>query len=319
MSDAYDSYIRPFTVPNAGAAVNSNAYQLAGERVPYVPVSILTPSNLRGVASAKIQVSDDGVTYVDILPTDTIALTASRLVLIPNHLVQACLGRAFIRFVANTNPSADLTFSVGFAPETSVDGLSAQLTGLADAAVTDPAAASASQSALLRGLLTSRTARIRATLNSVSPGVLAAAGDYAALDVMNESASAGHAWILPSIARNAGEGGTIRTVVITASVAGAVPRLRMHLWSAVPTVLQNDNVAFLADLDDRATYQGYVDLPALQTSGSSEISWAVADQIAHKFQTLADANMYFVLQTLDPFTNEAASMTVDVAVYADRE
>jgi hypothetical protein len=154
-------------------------------------------------------------------------------------------------------------------------------------------------------------ARIRATLNSVSPGVIAAAGDYAAGDVLNDSTTAGHAWVLPSIARLTAGGFLAQKVLITCSVAAMVPRFRLHVFSAVPSVLQNDNVAFLLDADDRAIYLGYIDMPAMQTSGSSEIGWSESD-LQWIASTSGSANLNFVLQTLDAFTNESAGMTIDV-------
>lgn len=153
--------------------------------------------------------------------------------------------------------------------------------------------------------------RVRATLNSVSPGVIAAAGDYAAGDVLNDSTTAGHAWVFPSLTRLAASGILIQKVLITCSVAALVPRFRLHLWNTVPSVLQNDNVAFLLDLDDRAIYLGYIDMPAMQTSGSSEISWSEVD-LQWIGTSLAATSLYGVLQTLDGFTNESAGMTMDI-------
>jgi hypothetical protein len=153
--------------------------------------------------------------------------------------------------------------------------------------------------------------RVRATLNGVSPGVIAAAGDYTAGDVLNDSTSAPHAWILPSIARLTAGGILAQKVLVTCSVAALVPRFRLHVFSAVPSILQNDNAAFVLDADDRAIYLGYIDMPAMQTSGSSEISWSESD-LQWIAQTSGSANLYFVLQTLDSFTNESAGMTIDV-------
>lgn len=158
-------------------------------------------------------------------------------------------------------------------------------------------------------------ARVRATLNSVSPGVIAAAGDYAAGDVLNNSAVTGLPWIFPGAARIAGAGGVAQKILITASVAALVPRFRWHFFNALPTVLQADNAAFLLDADDRAKYLGYVDMPAMQTSGSSEVSWSEAD-ISWIFQTAAATSLWAVLQTLDAFTNESAGMTIDAYLTA---
>lgn len=156
-----------------------------------------------------------------------------------------------------------------------------------------------------------KTLRLRATLNGSSPGTIAAAGDYAAGDVLNNSTSAGTFWLHTGIARYAGAGGWIDKSVVTFSVAALVPRLRRHLFNADPTVIQNDNVALLLDADDRAAYLGPMDYEPLQTSGSSEISWATCNT-PFRFCTNADANLRSVFQTLDAFTNESANMTQDV-------
>lgn len=152
--------------------------------------------------------------------------------------------------------------------------------------------------------------RTRGTLNSVSPGVIAAAGDYAAGDVLNNSAVTGLPWIF-SVGRAAGGGILIQKVLVTCSVAALVPRFRLYLFNALPTVLQADNAAFLLDADDRNAYIGYIDLPAMQTSGSSEISWAEAD-LQWIGVTGAATTLWGVLQTLDGITNESAGMTMDI-------
>lgn len=158
------------------------------------------------------------------------------------------------------------------------------------------------------------TAFVRATLNSVSPGVIAAAGDYAALDVLSQSASNGVGvhWILPSIARVTGYGGTIDRVIATLSGTAVTAQLRLHLFNADPSASEkDDNAAFLLHVNDRAKYLGFIDLPALATSGSSGVAWA---QVAanFKFKTAADANLYFLVQTIGAFTNETAGMTLDI-------
>lgn len=180
--------------------------------------------------------------------------------------------------------------------------------------VTDPSSSGSGAGTPASGV-PGATTRVRATLNAVSPGIIAAAGDYVAGDVLNQSTTVGVHWVLPSIARVIGSGGLIYKILANVSVAAMVPRLRLHLFNAVPTVLQNDNVALLLDLDDRNKYVGYIDLPAFQTSGSSEFAWAEAD-ISWVFNTALDRNLYMVVQTLDAFTNESAGMTLDFVVTA---
>lgn len=154
--------------------------------------------------------------------------------------------------------------------------------------------------------------RVSATLNGAAPAI-AAAGDYAALDVLNDSASAGHVGVLPVRAYS----GLILKVVMTLSVAAATPRLRLFFFSSIPTVLQNDNAAFLLDADDRGAYLGYMDLPALSTSGSSEISWAQTTDPFSFACASGDPHLYFVVQTLDAFTNESAGMTATLTATID--
>lgn len=152
--------------------------------------------------------------------------------------------------------------------------------------------------------------RARGTLNSVSPGVIAAAGDYSAGDVLNNSTVTGLPWIF-TVGRAAGGGILIQKVLITCNDAAIVPRFRLHLFNALPGTLQADNVAFLLAAADRNAYLGYIDMPAMQTSGSSELSWSESD-LQWIGVTGAATTLWGVLQTLDTFTNEAAGMTMDI-------
>lgn len=171
------------------------------------------------------------------------------------------------------------------------------------------------------GRVGSNTAFVRATLNAVSPGVIAAAGDYGALDVLSQSASNGVGvhWVLPSIARVSGYGGVIKRIIATLSVAAVTAQLRLHFFNAAPTTTEkDDNAAFLLDADDRAKYLGYIDLPALATSGSSEVSFAqISTEFA--FKCVGTTDLYFIVQTIGAFTNETAGMTLDFQVTASQD
>jgi hypothetical protein len=171
------------------------------------------------------------------------------------------------------------------------------------------------------------TVKCIATLNALPPA-LAAAGDYAANDVLNDSASAGHAWVIPNIARVAGLGGTITRIAFTLSVLAATPRLRLHFFNALPSAasLTNDNTAFKLDADDRSAWLFSVDLPALAPPGSggtadgtSEVSVAVKGEMAEDFVTGADRNLYVIVELLDAFTNESAGMTATLHVTARQD
>jgi len=287
-----DSFIQPITIPNAGAAVASTAYQLTRHTRPYVPVSILVPDNLRGVSTVKIQVTNDPLggasTFVDIAPVTPIPLTVSTEAIIPEHVRLGILGRPWVRLVSDANPSADLTLNLSFLPAEDVHG----------------GGALASQAGA--------PATVAATLNGTSPEI-AAAGDYAAGDVLNDSASAGHAWVIPNAARAAGRGGIIEKVLVTCDVEGMIPRFRLHMFNALPGNLNNDNVALVLNEDERDNYLGFIDMPPLQTTGSSQFSWS---QLIDRFPFKCPAgvtDLWFILQTLDAFTNEVAGMIVDVS------
>lgn len=153
--------------------------------------------------------------------------------------------------------------------------------------------------------------RCRATLAGVSPGVIAAAGDYTAGDVLNNSTSAGVAWQMPGVGRLASGGMIAQKLLMTLSVAAITARFRLHFFNAAPTVVQNDNAALLLDLDDRASYIGFQDMPAMQTTGSSEYCWSELD-MQWITQLGAATNFWFFVQTLDGITNESAGMTMDI-------
>lgn len=156
---------------------------------------------------------------------------------------------------------------------------------------------------------------VQATLAGATPGVLAAAGDYAANDVLSGDAdnTEGVAWIVPSIGIRSGGSGWIVKVVATFSVDALVPRLRLWLFNANPSASElDDNAAFTIAAADRTKLLGYIDLPALADAGA--VSAAQTIDIRQHFKCAADsASLYMIVQTLDAFTNESAGMTATFA------
>jgi hypothetical protein len=148
---------------------------------------------------------------------------------------------------------------------------------------------------------------------------VAAAGDYAAADIVSDSASngVGTTWDFAQIGMGDGKVGTIYKADVTCSEDSVVWRLRLHLFSAaVSTATElDDNAAKTLDNDDRANYLGFIDFPAMADLG--EFSAAQADQLQFGYWCGNGGHtLYGVLETLDAETNETASMTVSITLWA---
>ena len=156
------------------------------------------------------------------------------------------------------------------------------------------------------------------TLSGASTGVIAAAGDYAANDILSNSATngAGVAWVFDRISRQGGGSGWIMGARLTCSVDALVPRMRLWLFDANPSASElDDNAAFSLAVADRTKLIGYIDFNALTDAGA--VSVTVRDDLRIPFKCAAgDDAVYGILQTLDAFTNESAGMTVTISLHA---
>jgi hypothetical protein len=150
---------------------------------------------------------------------------------------------------------------------------------------------------------------------------LAAAGDYAAEDVLSESAIAGTAWTFTAVARANGASGYITKAHVICETTGLTPRLTLFLFKATPTSNLNDNVANTALLHaDLANYIGKIDFPAMEDLGGD--SEAVATPSTYGNLPLAFTcasgadDLYGILVTRDAITGESAGddMTVRLTV-----
>lgn len=162
---------------------------------------------------------------------------------------------------------------------------------------------------------------VRATLNAVSPGVIAAAGDYAANDVLSQSATndAGVHWVFANAARVAGGSGWITKVRATCSVDALTPRLRIWLFDADPaTSEKDDNAAFNLTAADRAKWIGCVDLPALSDAGAISVTQNTTERFRFVCAS-GSRDLLAIVQTLDAITNESASMTLDIHATIDQD
>ncbi len=159
---------------------------------------------------------------------------------------------------------------------------------------------------------------------------IAAAGDYAANDVVSESAAAGTCWTFSGMARANGMGGTIRRAKIMFSKAAGMglslaARCRLKLYNAVPTCNLNDNVANTGVLHaDKDKYIGYLDWPALSVvndGGSPEASLVPGQSnLPLDYKCAAgDTALYGVLTFLDAEANETASMVCTIDLIPEQE
>lgn len=142
---------------------------------------------------------------------------------------------------------------------------------------------------------------------------LVAAGDYAAEDVLSESASAGTVWTFP---RMGGSGYIVKALVIC-ETTGLTPRLTLYLFDTTPTSNLNDNVANKALLHaDLANYVGKIDFLAMEDLGGDSESIATPNthgNLPLAFRTKSETDtLYGILVTRDAITGETAGddMTV---------
>ena len=181
-----------------------------------------------------------------------------------------------------------------------------------------------SSGVLYGNLLPKRPIRIRAVQQLVSSSVtkaLAATGDYAAEDVLSESASAGTAWTFSGMTKLKGGFGKITKAQAICETTGLAPRLVLYLFSATPTCNLNDNAANTALLHaDLANYIGRIDFSAMEDLGGD--SEAIETEGTYGNLPLAfncaldSTSLYGVLVTRDDIEGERAGddMTIKLTV-----
>jgi len=148
---------------------------------------------------------------------------------------------------------------------------------------------------------------------------IAAAGDYAADDVLSESASEGTAWGFANIFRRNNSGGYIIKAQAIWQTTALTPRLTIYLFNVTPpTCALNDNAANTAPHNtDEASYVGRIDFPALEDLGTG-ISVAVATpNVASNLPLWVDSaalagDLYGVVVTRDAITGEVATEELSI-------
>lgn len=137
----------------------------------------------------------------------------------------------------------------------------------------------------------------------------AAAGDYAANDVVSADAAGQIASAVPV----AGMVLSIIGAKISVEVE-VLARFRLHFFSEAPnaSTVVTDNAAFSIVDADRANYQGYMDFETAVDVGG--VSFARSEGVIVPVYC-AGTTLYYILQTLDAFTNESPSMEVNIQLY----
>ena len=144
---------------------------------------------------------------------------------------------------------------------------------------------------------------------------LAAAGDYAAEDVMSETATAnaGTAYKFEDVVSTKGGHGTITKAIALLETTALTPRITLYLFREVPTSELDDNAANTAVLTaDREKYVGRLDFPSMEDLGgnSEAIGTPSTDgNLPLEFDCLPlDRALYGIAVTRDAITGEAAGM-----------
>ncbi len=152
---------------------------------------------------------------------------------------------------------------------------------------------------------------------------LAAAGDYAAEDVMCENATTGVVWTFDGIVfRNGGSGYIVKAHALWETTA-LTPRLTLYLFNAAPTTELDDNKANAAPaFADLAQYVGKIDFPAMEDLGG--MSEAIATPSTYGNLPLGfdcattDDALYGILVTRDAITGESAGKSLTIRLEAEQ-
>lgn len=146
---------------------------------------------------------------------------------------------------------------------------------------------------------------------------LAAAGDYAAEDVLSNNATTGRAWYWPKMARRKGGGGKITKASALCSTTALALRLTIYLFRSQPTSALTDNAANTAVATaDRYKYVGRIELPAMSDLGGNSEAIATPDtgsNLPLKFRCAqGEEGLWGIVVTEDAITGEAAGMGLKI-------
>ncbi len=162
------------------------------------------------------------------------------------------------------------------------------------------------------------------TITVSTKKTLAAAGDYAAEDVLSESATdtVGTDWDFLGIAKTNGGNGYITKAIALCSTTNLTPRLTLYLFTAAPTSELDDNAANAAiSTTDAPNYVGRIDFLAMEDLGGmsgSIVTPSTSGNLPLAYNcTQGVDDLYGILVTRDAITGEAASMTLTIVLTSE--
>ena len=166
-----------------------------------------------------------------------------------------------------------------------------------------------------------RAAITRVATVSVSK-ILPAADNYAAEDVMSESASAGTAYHFEGMADEDGGSGVIEKAIVWCSTTALTPRVTLYLFTHSPGTNKNDNVANTAPATaDLNNFEGQIDFPAWEDLGggsASIVTTSTSGNLPLPYKC-AGTDLYGVAVTRDAITGEAAGMTLAIKLLTRKD
>ncbi len=183
----------------------------------------------------------------------------------------------------------------------------------------------------IRGIFKSVWRNIRATnagillvtgklVNSSTTVALAAATNYAAEDVLSDSATAGTAWRFKNVVEREGGSGVIVNAQIKWVTTALSPRITLYLYEAVPTSQLNDNAANTALLAaDITNYIDKIEFMALSDLGGvseASVSPSTVGGLSVYFTLESGRDIYGITVLADAVTGESAGakMTIKLGV-----
>lgn len=154
---------------------------------------------------------------------------------------------------------------------------------------------------------------------------LAAAGDYAANDVLSESATVGTSWKFSDVVKKNGRTGTITKAMAILETTALTPRIVLYLFKAVPTSELNDNVLNTALLHaDLANFVGWIEFDAMETLNAGDsiaITTPSTDgNIPLDFECASgDDSLYGIAVTRDAITGEVAGDDLTIVLFVRQD
>lgn len=180
----------------------------------------------------------------------------------------------------------------------------------------------------IRGIFKSVWRNLRATnadillvtgklINVRTEVALAATTDYAAEDVLSDSASAGLAWRFRNVVERDGGGGVIVNASVKWVTTALTPRITLYLYEAIPASNLDDNAANTALLAaDITNYIDKIEFPALSDLGGvseSSVSPSTVGGLPIHFTLESGRDIYGIATLNDAVTGEAAGAKMTIS------